>query len=129
MQSQAKVRQLVKEGRLEFLNGGWVASDEACPTFEDLIMNILTGNSFLMREFGVQPKVAWHCDPFGHSGVTVDLFAKMGYETLFFSRVDDDEKVWRKNNQLMEFVWQPVYETPEGPIKSKHSLFTHVMHA
>jgi DNA modification methylase len=86
----------VKDGRLEFVNGGWVASDEACPTFEDFIMNILTGNAFLKKEFDIVPKIAWHCDPFGHSAVTPELFAKMGYEALFFARVDDDEKAWRK---------------------------------
>lgn len=26
-------RVLVNEGMWEFVNGGWVASDEACPTF------------------------------------------------------------------------------------------------
>ena len=48
------VKKLVKEGRFEFLNGGWVASDEACPTFEDLILNIATGHEFLRREFGIR---------------------------------------------------------------------------
>jgi len=67
-----------------------------------------------MKEFGVKPKIAWHCDPFGHSAVTPELFAKMGYEALFFSRVNDDEKAWRKENKLMEFLWQPSFETPTG---------------
>ncbi len=48
-----KVKKLVKEGRLEFVNGGWVASDEACPTFEDFIINILAGHEFLEKEFGI----------------------------------------------------------------------------
>ena len=26
-----QVRNLVREGRLEFVNGGWSANDEACP--------------------------------------------------------------------------------------------------
>jgi len=78
------------------VNGGWVASDEACLTFEDFILNIITGTAFLRQEFGIQAKIGWHCDPFGHSAVTAELFAKMGYEALFFSRVDDDEKAWRK---------------------------------
>ena len=36
--------QLVNEGRFEFVNGGWVASDEACPIYEDLIENIVIGH-------------------------------------------------------------------------------------
>jgi alpha-mannosidase len=35
------VKTLVKRGQLEFINGGWVANDEACPTYEEIIMNML----------------------------------------------------------------------------------------
>ena len=42
--TQSRVRQMVKEGRFEFVNGGWVASDEACPIYEDLVENIVVGH-------------------------------------------------------------------------------------
>ena len=71
---KANFRQLVKDGRWEFVNGGWVASDEACPSFQDMIENFRTGHDFLMREFGVRPKIAWHVDAFGHSTTTAQLF-------------------------------------------------------
>jgi len=58
---------LVREGRLEFANGGWSATDEACPTYEDMINNMVQGHQFLMREFGKVPKIGWHLDSFGHS--------------------------------------------------------------
>lgn len=38
------VRKLVKEGRFEFVHGGWVATDEACPSFEDMIANMQVGH-------------------------------------------------------------------------------------
>ncbi len=44
---KAQFRQLVKEGRWEFVNGGMVASDEACPTFQDWLENIVSGHAFL----------------------------------------------------------------------------------
>ena len=65
-----QVRQLVQEGRLEFLNAGWSMSDEACPHFDDFIDNMQKGHDFLMKEFGVKPRIAWHIDPFGHSSAT-----------------------------------------------------------
>ena len=73
------VRQLVRDGQLEFINGGWSANDEACPSYEEVIMNMMTGHQFLMRNFGVVPKHAWHADAFGHSASTVELFARMGF--------------------------------------------------
>jgi hypothetical protein len=39
-----QVRKLVKEKRLEFANGGWSATDEACPNYEDLINNMVVGH-------------------------------------------------------------------------------------
>lgn len=41
------VKKLVIEGRLEFANGGWSASDEACPSFDDMITNFIVGHQFL----------------------------------------------------------------------------------
>ena len=93
---KSQVRELVKEGRLEFINGGWVSSDEACPVYEDIIMNIMAGHSFLMDTFGIVPKHAWHADAFGHSAATPELFAKMGFDTISFARIDNAEKEYRK---------------------------------
>ena len=56
----------------------------------------MTGHAFLKKEFNIKPRVAWHCDPFGHSASTPELFSELGFESIFFSRVDDDEKAYRK---------------------------------
>ena len=39
-----QVKQLVKEGRLEFVNGGWTMHDEAVPHYEDMINNMMKGH-------------------------------------------------------------------------------------
>jgi len=83
-----QVRQLVKEGRLEFLNAGWSMSDEACPSFDDFINNMQKGHDFLMKELGVKPRIAWHIDPFGHSNAAPRIFADMGFDAWFFARLD-----------------------------------------
>jgi alpha-mannosidase len=80
---------VIARGQLEFVNGGWVSSDEACPSYEEIINNMVAGHAFLKKTFGIIPKHAWHLDPFGHSGVTPELFAKMGFETITFARIDD----------------------------------------
>ena len=122
------VKKLVKEGRLEFVLGGWVANDEACPTYTEIILNIMTGHAFLLREFGITPKIAWLLDSFGHSAATPELLGKMGFEALFFARADDEDKLYRQQNKMLEFVWEPVYEGPRGVEQSEKSLFTHITH-
>lgn len=85
-----RVRILVSNGQLEFVNGGWVASDEACPIYSELIENIKVGHDFLEREFGLPPpKSVWHMDSFGHSSTTVKLFEELGFDSFFFSRMND----------------------------------------
>ena len=82
------VRQLVREGRLEFVNGGWSMHDEACTHYEDMIDNMAKGHEFLEREFGVRPRIGWHLDPFGHSSANPRLFSDMGFDAWFFARLD-----------------------------------------
>jgi len=47
LQKEAKknqVRYLANTAKqLEFVNGGWVANDEACPTYEDILANFIVG--------------------------------------------------------------------------------------
>jgi len=75
-----KVKKLVKEGRLEFANGGWSATDEACTNYEDIINNMMKGHQFLKSEFGVVPRVGWHLDAFGHSSTNARIFSEFGFE-------------------------------------------------
>ena len=40
---QAKVKRLLANGQLEILNAGWSMHDEACPTYTDMIENMMKG--------------------------------------------------------------------------------------
>jgi alpha-mannosidase len=90
-----KVKMLVKQGRFEFANAGWSMHDEACAHYEDMINNMMTGHEFLMKEFGVRPRIGWHVDPFGHSTANPRLFAEMGFDAWFFARIDYQDKAQR----------------------------------
>ena len=81
--------------------------DEACPTFDDMINNMMLGHQFLLEEFGVKPRIGWSIDPFGHSNTNVRLFAEMGFDAWFFARIDYQDKKQREKEKTMEFVWRP----------------------
>ena len=53
------VKQLVNEGRLEFINGGWCMNDEATVTYHSTIEQMTYGLKFLNETFGAcgHPKV------------------------------------------------------------------------
>jgi alpha-mannosidase len=66
--------------------------DEACPTYSDMLVNMNRGHEFILKEFGVKPRIGWQLDPFGHSATSARLFAEMGFDAWFFARGDFNEK-------------------------------------
>ncbi|XP_006874364.1 PREDICTED: lysosomal alpha-mannosidase [Chrysochloris asiatica] len=106
--TQEIVRDLVRQGRLEFANGGWVMNDEAATHYGAIIDQMTLGLRFLEDTFGIdgRPRVAWHIDPFGHSREQASLFAQMGFDGFFFGRLDYQDKKNREKMLEMEQVWR-----------------------
>ena len=62
----------------------------------------------------------------------------MGFETLVFSRLTDNDRIYRQKNKLMEFYWKPDFEplreseSQQQPLRSSspenQGLFTHILH-
>ncbi|KAM4749190.1 lysosomal alpha-mannosidase [Rhinophrynus dorsalis] len=102
------VTRLIQEGRLEFINGGWSMNDEAATHYSSIIDQMTLGLQFLKSTFGDcgRPRVAWHIDPFGHSREQALLFAQMGYDGLFFGRLDYQDKENRAKTKQMEMLWR-----------------------
>eukprot|EP00095_Tigriopus_kingsejongensis_P005742 maker-scaffold28_size608977-snap-gene-1.16 protein:Tk05742 transcript:maker-scaffold28_size608977-snap-gene-1.16-mRNA-1 annotation:"hypothetical protein DAPPUDRAFT_207420" len=102
------VKTLVQEGRLEFIGGGWSMNDEATTHYTGLIDNMALGFKEIKDIFGNcgVPRVAWQIDPFGHSKEQANLFAQMGFDGLFFARIDYRDKIQRMANQGMQMVWE-----------------------
>ncbi|KAL2764393.1 lysosomal alpha-mannosidase isoform 2 precursor [Daubentonia madagascariensis] len=106
--TQEVVRDLVRQGRLEFANGGWVMNDEATTHYGAIVDQMTLGLRFLEDTFGSdgRPRVAWHIDPFGHSREQASLFSQMGFDGFFLGRVDYQDK-WEREEMLeMEQVWR-----------------------
>lgn len=78
-QNEAKkqqVRDLVKNGQLEFINGGWSMNgecmrrngfnnlDEASTLYPAVIDQMTLGHEFLLKEFNYKPTIGWHIGSF-----------------------------------------------------------------
>lgn len=117
-----QVRQLVNEGRLEFIIGGQVMHDEAVTDLEDEILQMTEGHGFLYETFGVRPQFSWHVDPFGASSTTPVLFALAGFNAHLISRIDYDLKDTMQKNKKLQFVWRG-----SPSLKAQQEIFTHTM--
>jgi lysosomal alpha-mannosidase len=116
-------RALLKTKQIEFVGGGYSIHDEATTYYADMIDNMARGHQFLSTTFGIKPTIGWQIDLSGNSRSNVDLFAKMGIDSMFISRIDYNYKSQLMADKDMEFIWKPKLGT--GTL---NSVFTHVMY-
>ncbi|XP_053666254.1 lysosomal alpha-mannosidase-like [Anopheles marshallii] len=105
---QQQVRMLVDEGRLEFIGGAWSMNDEAAAHYHSVVDQFTWGLRKLNETFGEcgRPRIGWQIDPFGHSREQASLFAQMGYDGLFFGRLDYQDKRERMTHKRAEMIWK-----------------------
>jgi len=120
---KSKVKQLIKEKRFEFINGGYVMHDEATSYYQHTIDQMRLGLLFLKQEFNYVPEVAWFIDPFGNSASNAYILSKMGFKKIVLVRIDYKEKDVRKSQKTLEFFWVPF-----GQIDESTKIFTHITH-
>ena len=99
--------------------------DEGVTHYNSIIDQHSLGAEFLRDQFGEcgRPKLGWQIDPFGHSREVASLFAQvnlviqilgkectrtlqMGFDGLFFGRVDLQDYAARNRTKTMEMIWK-----------------------
>ena len=104
---QALTKQLHANGQLNFENGGWCMHDEANTHYIAMVDQTTVGHRLLLEEFGAIPRVGWQIDPFGHSATQAALLsAEMGFDSLFFGRIDYQDREKRLKEREMEMIWR-----------------------
>ena len=105
-ETKGRVRKLVKDERLAFVNGGWCMHDEATTHFMGMIDQTTLGHTFLKEEFDYVPSVGWQLDPFGHSSTQASLMtSEVGFNALYFGRIDYQDLDQRHSSKNCEGIW------------------------
>ncbi|KAG5881082.1 hypothetical protein JTB14_034142 [Gonioctena quinquepunctata] len=101
-------RSLVDNGQIEMVNGAWSMNDEACTNYQSTIDQFTWGLRTIKETLGKcgTPRIGWQIDPFGHSREQASLLSEMGYDGVFFSRLDHDDEKQRKKERTLDFAWQ-----------------------
>ena len=118
------VAQLVRDGQLQFIVGGWTMEDEGCTTYSANIDQMTEGHQLIVSLFGeaAGPKYGWQIDPFGHSNVVHEQFHWMGFNATVLDRIQSGLKQSLINNKSLEMMWQT-----SGSLGSSTQIFTHIM--
>ena len=100
------VKSFVMSSQLAFVNGGWCMHDEAATHYMGMIDQTTLGHTFLKKNLGVIPKVGWQLDPFGHSSTQSSFMSSlMGFDALFFGRIDYQDLQLRHETKECEGLW------------------------
>ena len=125
---RSRVRALVSSGQLGFAGGGWVSPDEATSHFRDMVDQYALGHQWLSAELGMRspPAVGWQIDTFGHSQAHAALLGSMGMRSVYFSRIDTEDRLHRASKRQLEFLWDAA--PGRSPVAEESELWCYAFH-
>ncbi len=85
-----RIRKFVNKGQWEVTAAMWVEGDENMAGGESLVRQFLLANRFLKHHFGIEPKVCWQPDLFGHVWTMPQILKKCGVKYYYFMRCGKD---------------------------------------
>ena len=81
-----EIRKKVREGTWIPVGGMWVEPDLNMPDGESLARQLLYGKRYFLDKFGVEVKVGWNPDSFGHNWQLPQILKKAGIDYYVFER-------------------------------------------
>ncbi|EFA08767.1 lysosomal alpha-mannosidase [Tribolium castaneum] len=99
---------LVNNGQIEIINAAWSMNDEAATNYQSTIDQFTYGLRTINDTVGKcgTPRIGWQIDPFGHSREQASIFSQLGFDGVFFARIDYNDRNKRKADKNLEVVWQ-----------------------
>ena len=124
------LRYLIATQQWSFVNGGWCMHDEASTHYVGMLDQTTLGHDFLLHNLGVVPTVGWQLDPFGHAATQAGLLtAGVGFDALYFGRIDYQDLRLRQDRAACEGLWQtssvlpPVFWGLTGEYRGNYGPF------
>jgi alpha-mannosidase len=82
----AEIARKIKAGTWVPVGGTWVEPDANMPDGEALARQFLYGKRYFLDKFGVDVKVGWNPDTFGHSWQMPQILRRAGLDSYVFGR-------------------------------------------
>ncbi|KAI4366648.1 hypothetical protein MLD38_022497 [Melastoma candidum] len=105
---------LLKNGQLEIVGGGWVMNDEANSHYYAIIEQMMEGNMWLNDTFGIIPKNSWSIDPFGYSPTMAYILRRMGFENMLIQRTHYELKKELARHKNLEYIWRQSWDAEDS---------------
>jgi alpha-mannosidase len=85
-EEEAAFRKFIAEGRLQLVGGIDTMHDNNMPGGESIVHQMLYGKGYYRKKLGVDVKVGWALDTFGHNAQMPQLLKLGGYQSYWFRR-------------------------------------------
>ena len=82
----ARIQELVQARRWHISGGWFLQPDCNMPEGESFVRLALYGRRYFREKFGVEPRVAYNFDAFGHNGSFPQILSKLGFEMYIHTR-------------------------------------------
>lgn len=80
------MKKFIKAGNWDITASTWVEGDMNMSSGEAIVRHLLYSKKYHREKFGVEPRIMWCPDTFGHSGNVPQIAKKAGIDYYFFMR-------------------------------------------
>jgi alpha-mannosidase len=102
-----QIKQRIKQGRWEIVGGMWVEPDLNIPDGESLVRQLLVGQRYFQKEYGVAARIGWNPDSFGYNWQLPQIYKRSGLDYFVTQKMH-----WNDTNQLpFRLFW---WQSPDG---------------
>lgn len=104
-----RIRAKVVTGQWVPLGGSWVEADGNLPSGESLVRQLLHGQRFFEKHFGITCTEGWIPDVFGYSGALPQIMRLSGLQRFVTQKLS-----WNRTNKFPHhtFTWEGIDGTP-----------------
>lgn len=90
-----EIQELVRQGRWEIVGGWEVESDTIISRYQTLIKQAEYGKSYIRDRFGVDVRIAYNVDAFGHTAGLPSILRETGYDYYVYCRSQETPPLFR----------------------------------
>ena len=106
-QINQQIKQRILEGRWEIVGGMWIEPDLNLPGGESLVRQLLVGQRYFQKEYGVTARIGWNPDSFGYNWQLPQIYKRSGLDYFVTQKMH-----WNDTNVLpFRLFW---WESPDG---------------
>jgi alpha-mannosidase len=97
-----RIKSAIHAGRWSVVNGMLIQPDMNLPGGESFVRQVLIGKRWMREHLGVEPRIAYCVDSFGHAGTLPQVLLGCGFDAYVFMRPQE----WEKELPARVFLWQ-----------------------